>query len=132
MTLPAQPKPTILIAEDNADTAQTYQRLLRHVGYETELAANGTMAMLIFARLARTPVDLILMDIIMPGLSGDGLVKYVRRLPGWNGVPIVVCSGEPEAMVRGILGSRIDGFLAKPVAAETLLQVVRQFAPLPE
>lgn len=119
----------ILVVDDDRDFVEAVRTLLSHAGYDV-LAAHDGRAGVARAREARP--DLILVDIMMDERTeGFFAVQELRRAPELAGTPILVVSAlydrVPEFQVppdRSWLPH--DGFLAKPVAPETLLARVRQ------
>ena len=109
----------IVLADDNADMRAYVGRLLEGEGYTVATADNGEDA-LALAREA-TP-DLILSDVMMPGLDGFGLLRAVRGDPRLAGAPVILLSARAgeEAKVEG-LEAGADDYLIKPFAARELL-----------
>jgi signal transduction histidine kinase/DNA-binding response OmpR family regulator len=117
---PAQDAHTgrILIADDNADMREYLRRLLAS-RYTIETAPDGEAALA--AARAHVP-DLVLTDVMMPGLDGFGLLRGLRRDPRTRSVPIIFLSARAgeESKVEGLeLGA--DDYLVKPFSARELL-----------
>ncbi|MEH2132671.1 MAG: ATP-binding protein [Nostoc sp.] len=112
------PSARILLADDNADMRDYVRRLLSQQ-YEVESVADG-LAALDSAR-GRVP-DLILTDVMMPGLDGFGLLQALRADPQTQKVPIILLSARAgeEARVEG-LEAGADDYLIKPFSARELL-----------
>ncbi|MEH2193792.1 MAG: ATP-binding protein [Nostoc sp.] len=110
--------PRILLADDNADMRDYVKRLLSQQ-YEVEAVADG-LAALDSAR-GRVP-DLVLTDVMMPGLDGFGLLQELRTNPQTKKVPIILLSARAgeEARVEG-LEAGADDYLIKPFSARELL-----------
>lgn len=110
--------PRILLADDNADMRDYVKRLLSQQ-YEVEAVADG-LAALDSAR-ERVP-DLVLTDVMMPGLDGFGLLQELRTNPQTKKVPIILLSARAgeEARVEG-LEAGADDYLIKPFSARELL-----------
>ncbi|GAA3285584.1 SpoIIE family protein phosphatase [Dactylosporangium vinaceum] len=116
------PRARVLIADDNADMRDYLRRLLTG-GYEVTTVADGAAAL----AAARThPPELIVSDVMMPGLDGLGLVAALRSDPRTAGVPVMLLSARAgqEAAVEG-LSAGADDYLVKPFAAQELLARVR-------
>jgi PAS domain S-box-containing protein len=111
-------RPRILLADDNADMRDYVRRLLAG-SYEVSAVADG-LAALQSAR-ERVP-DLVLTDVMMPGLDGFGLLKELRATPGLRQVPVILLSARAgqEARVEG-LQAGADDYLTKPFNARELL-----------
>ncbi|MBN3926065.1 ATP-binding protein [Nostoc sp. NMS4] len=114
---PASPA-RILLADDNADMRDYVKRLLSQQ-YEVEAVPDG-LAALDSAR-GRIP-DLVLTDVMMPGLDGFGLLQALRADPQTQKVPIILLSARAgeEARVEG-LEAGADDYLIKPFSARELL-----------
>ena len=100
--------------------------LLREAGYDVLDAEAGDAALTAFAAAQREgrPVDLVLTDLVMPGLSGQDLGAALQALD--PSVSVLYTSGytDDEAARRGLLTAGAE-FLAKPFAPEALLRRVR-------
>jgi len=104
---------TILVVEDNEMNLQLMVALLDHHGYKVLQAQNGVQAVL----MARSqPIDLILMDMQMPIMSGYEAVKTLRSEPGLARIKIIALTSFAlvEEKAR-ILATGVDGFVAKPI-----------------
>jgi CheY-like chemotaxis protein len=84
---------TILIVEDNPRMQETLSTVLRLKGFHTLTAYNGLEALDVL-RL-RTP-DLVLLDLMMPVMSGLELLKVLRESPPWKDLPVVVLSARDD------------------------------------
>ncbi|SFE91562.1 ATP-binding protein [Methylobacterium sp. yr596] len=109
----------ILLADDNADMRDHVRRLLVEHGYTVETAPDGEAALA--AARARRP-DLLLTDVMMPGLDGFGLLAAVRGDERLRDLPVIMLSARAgdEAKVEG-LGAGADDYLTKPFSARELL-----------
>jgi PAS domain S-box-containing protein len=119
----AQPGATrqqrILLADDNADMRGYVRRLLMQGGYEVETVGDGLAAL--SAARARHP-DLVLTDVMMPGLDGFGLLRELRADVNLSPVPIILLSARAgeEARIEGVHAGA-DDYLIKPFSARELL-----------
>ncbi|MEV7552184.1 SpoIIE family protein phosphatase [Amycolatopsis sp. NPDC089917] len=113
----------VVIADDNADMREYLTRLLAGAGYVVEAVADGGEA--INAVRARPP-DLLISDVMMPGLDGLGLVERLRGEPRTAAVPVLLLSARAgqEASIEG-LRAGADDYLVKPFASAELLARVR-------
>ena len=110
----------ILIVEDDAPTRELLAMALRDDGYAVEVAADGTAAL---ALLARVRPDLVLLDLLMAGLDGRAVARAYRETPGPH-APILLTSTTPEP---GPTAAEIGavGYLTKPFDLDDLLEHVR-------
>ncbi|MET9257655.1 SpoIIE family protein phosphatase [Streptomyces sp. NPDC003717] len=113
----------VLVADDNADMRDYLSRILRAAGYRVDTVVDGLSAL--GAVRADTP-DLVISDVMMPGLDGLGLVAALRTDPRTASVPVLLLSARAgqEASIEG-LQAGADDYLVKPFAAAELLARVR-------
>ncbi|HNA90599.1 MAG TPA: response regulator transcription factor, partial [Anaerolineales bacterium] len=110
----------ILIVDDEPRYLRLLEANLRTEGYEVTTAQDGVQALDVFSA---QPIDLVLLDVMMPRLDGFGVCQRLRE---FSNVPIVILTarGEEQDRVRGLdLGA--DDFLVKPFSATELLARVR-------
>ncbi len=110
----------ILIVDDEPRYLRLLEANLRTEGYEVATAQDGVQAIDVFSS---QPIDLILLDIMMPRLDGFGACQRIRE---FSNVPIIMLTakGEEQDRVRGLdLGA--DDYLVKPFSATELLARVR-------
>jgi twitching motility two-component system response regulator PilH len=89
---------TILIAEDNEDSLFLLARLLRRSGYSVVEAQDGLEAL---AQLKESKPDLLLLDLMMPGLSGFEVLERFQEEPERQTVPVIVLSTLADSEVIG-------------------------------
>ncbi len=115
-------KERILIVDDTPDTLEVLQRNLTSQGYQTFIASQATEAIHI---LNQTPMDLVITDFKMPGVSGLDLIRHVRE--NFKGTEVMMITGYPtvdgavEAVKKGA-----EEYLVKPFTDEELLSAVRR------
>ncbi len=113
---------TILLADDNADMRDYLGRLLAE-HWQVVVAADGNEAV----ALARTRApDLVVSDVMMPGLDGFGVLQALRADPATAAVPVILLSARAgdEARVEG-LAAGADDYVVKPFSARELVARVR-------
>lgn len=122
MTPPSRPA-RILLVEDNPVNAQLAELMLTKAGHMVQTAKDGWEALKLFTAKSRE-LDLILMDVEMPGLDGLRATKRIRAL-GHLDVPIVAMTAHAlkEDMER-CLESGMNDYLSKPIRKEILLNMV--------
>lgn len=113
---------TILVVEDEQATRTLYVATLRHGGYHTITADSGEAALRIVRTL--TP-DLILLDVMLPGMGGFEVATLLAQEPRTAHIPIVMVSGVTERyrQEQGISFGAV-AYLTKPVFPGTLLETV--------
>ncbi len=115
---------TILLVEDNDSLRQLTANMLRRLGYRL-FVADGGMSALRLLKADRPSIDLLLTDLVMPGMSGRELSRCVQEL--FPEVPVLYCSGYTEdTFVRHGLASEKLQFIGKPFTSRQLGQKVRQ------
>ncbi len=110
----------ILIVEDNEINQKLMRELVDRMGHETSVAGSGEEALEI---AGENDLDMILMDIQLPGMTGMGTTKAIRALehPERASVPVVALTGNvQEKDVRDCYAANMNGHLAKPVDPKKL------------
>ena len=112
----------VLVVEDDRDCLDAVCELLRFEGYRTVAATSGREA-LDYLRGPERPE--LLLDLMMPVMSGWQLLASLRQTAGLAAVPVVLLSADADLKPRAReLG--VAGYVRKPVDVETLLNVVRR------
>ncbi|MBF0231734.1 MAG: response regulator [Desulfamplus sp.] len=116
-------KPLILIVDDHIKNIELLEAQLVPLGYEIVKATNGEDAL---EKLSENPIDLILLDVVMPGMDGFEITRRIRADPKHRVLPIVLVTElrESEDRVRGIEAG-CDDFLSKPFNKSELLARVQ-------
>jgi CheY-like chemotaxis protein len=116
----------ILVVEDNEMNMQLVEFLLEEGGYGIVKAASGEEAMSV-ARMGE-PVDLILMDIHLPGVDGLSVVQELKNDARTSRIPILALTAHA---MRGdkdrFLQAGCDGYISKPIDVKTFLQSIEPF-----
>jgi len=110
----------ILVVEDDSRLAATLERVLAAEGHEVAIAADGMEAL---RRAKERPPDLVILDVMLPGLDGIGVCRRLRATAQFPILMLTALSGTEER-VRG-LDSGADDYLVKPFAYQELLARVR-------
>jgi len=113
---------TIVAIDDHAATLDLLVDLLEVEGYQVECADSATAGL---SRLQHGPVDLILVDLMLPDMSGLELSRRVRSRSNLAHVPIVLYSAAtgPD-WEQACLGAGADAYIAKPFDVDKLLSLV--------
>jgi len=107
---------SILVVEDDSDINYLLCTLMRKQGYQTESAFSGSEAKLL---LAMKSYDLVVLDLMLPGMSGEELIADIRSR---SFVPIIVISAKVETKGKVIaLKSGADDYITKPFEKEEVL-----------
>jgi CheY-like chemotaxis protein len=126
---PARPC-SILVVEDEPAVADLLVTLLRDEGYTVELARDGVAAIALLGpgEDTGTHYDLVLLDMMLPGVGGGAVLKHSLAVQA--GLPIVGLSADPHALAQAAaLGSTAT--LSKPFDLAELLAVVARYASPP-
>jgi DNA-binding response OmpR family regulator len=112
----------ILVIEDEPDTAEMFAEMLRLRGYRVFKSYGSASAM---RQLALEKPDAVVLDIMMPDISGLEVLHYMRREPAYENIPVIVVSA------KGLLSDKKLGmdagaalYLTKPVAYSELIKAV--------
>ena len=120
---------TVLVIDDEKSVREVVQEILGSEGIEVITAVNGQTGVTIYQQ-RRHEIDLILLDLSMPGMSGVETYAHLRQIN--PNVPIVLTSGysETESLSRFKKDNRLSGFIQKPFHMRTLIRTV--YTHLPE
>lgn len=113
---------TILIVEDDGLVARDLARFLRGAGHTPILASDGRSALL----EASDRPDLVLLDLGLPDVPGEELLRHLKKRPETAGIPVIVVTGKTEAAahLRATAQEIVTDILLKPVSGSQLCQVV--------
>ena len=115
---------TILIADDEPNIVISLEYLLEQAGYKVLVARDGQEAL---DTVQREPPDLVLLDVMMPRLSGYDVCQRIRENPAWHGIRIVMLTAKGrEVEVSKGLALGADTYITKPFSTQELLEQVRK------
>jgi DNA-binding response OmpR family regulator len=113
---------TILVVDDEADIRLVLQARLTAAGFEVQTAADGTEAM---SRIRMSPPDLVVLDVMLPGIDGFGVCGILKRDQRFSNIPIIMLTARTQPKDRKLsakLGA--DAFVTKPFKAEELVECI--------
>ncbi len=116
-------KPYILIVEDEAPLVTLLRYNLEKQGFRVEDAGDGGEAL---AKITEAPPDLLLLDWMLPTMSGIELCRQLRRRPATRTLPVIMLTARAEEQdaVRG-LDTGADDYVTKPFSTESLIARIR-------
>jgi DNA-binding response OmpR family regulator len=113
--------PLALIIEDDADLASIFADALRAAQFKTEIIADGAVAQ---ARLNEVVPQLVVLDIHLPHVSGEVLLRQIRSTPTLARVKVVIASADPIS--AELLSPDSDLVLIKPVSFSQLRDLAQR------
>jgi PAS domain S-box-containing protein len=117
------PRRSVLVVDDNADSASSMAMMLRLVGHDVNVEHDGPAAL---QRVAVDPPDVVLLDIGLPGIDGYEVARQLRARPDGHAMRIYALTGyATEDDRRKSRESGVDGHLVKPVVPAELLDLIR-------
>ncbi|NBO09746.1 MAG: response regulator, partial [Actinobacteria bacterium] len=110
----------ILVIEDEASFSEALAYLLTKEGFEVSVAENGADAITAFAR---NGADLVLLDLMLPGISG---IEVCRQIRGYSQVPIIMLTAKDDEVDK-VVGLEIgaDDYVTKPYKSRELVARIR-------
>lgn len=111
---------SVLIVDDDTGLRSLFRMILEKAGYEISEATNGADALRMLVNF--TP-DVIIMDMLMPMLGGEAVMKRIQQMPALQDVKIVVVTAYPRFQESAQF-LRADRFLVKPIQPNEVLDAV--------
>ncbi len=109
----------ILLVEDTAHLAEEVADILKMEGFEVRVATNGIHGLEL---ISEAKPDLIITDLLMPGMDGFEFIRNVRSQPDLKSIPIVVLSAKTAQSDRiSVIEAGADSFIQKPCKAHELI-----------
>lgn len=112
---------TVLVAEDDPGAREIARVVLERAGHRVIEAATGPETLF---QLAGEKIDLLLLDIMMPGIDGHTLLMKLAESPSWRGLPVLVVTALNFTQDLFNKFSQVKGFLAKPYTPLALDEAV--------
>jgi CheY-like chemotaxis protein/tetratricopeptide (TPR) repeat protein len=118
----------ILLAEDNEKLSGMLGTFLTSLGHQVLSAADGHQAL---AAVQGGGIDLLILDLKLPGLSGVEVLQQIRRSATWSALPVIIMTGvyRGESYARAAEKLGVKSYLEKPFSKEAFLQAVRCSLP---
>jgi CheY-like chemotaxis protein len=113
---------SILIVDDEFGLADVVAEMLVEAGYEVAIAINGKLAL---EQLAQRPRDLVMLDVMMPIMSGPETLRTMRLSDGLSKIPVILMTSLPEAIPDDEPPLH-QAVLQKPFTPERLFSTVRR------
>ena len=118
----------ILIIDDEPLVLAMAKDFLEEAGYRISTAKDAIYSNDVI--YGTDPPHLILMDVMMPLMSGDKKVRALKRRDRSSGIPVLLISGKEEEELQRLAGEvGADGYLTKPFNAKKLVEIVRGYLP---
>jgi DNA-binding response OmpR family regulator len=114
----------ILIADDEPNIVVSLEFLMKQRGYEVKVVGSGEEAL---AAVGEFAPDLILLDVMMPRMSGYDVCQRVRENPAWQGIRIIMLSakGRDVEVTKG-MAVGADAYVTKPFSTKDLIARVAE------
>jgi CheY-like chemotaxis protein len=118
-------KHTVLVVEDEQDTADLLKRVLEREGFSVLQAKDGRQASALVGTVL--PPSLILLDLVIPYVSGSELLKLFRHHPDWKDIPVIVVSADHyEPDIQRALSEGATAYVTKQKGSAGLLQAMKR------
>ncbi len=111
---------SVLVVDDEALIAMALEAALEDAGFQVATAANGRQGL---ERLAEQRADIVLLDMMMPVMSGPAMLKAMAAGPNLRGIPVIILSSLPEATIRA-QANGAAAILRKPYTADEVLAAI--------
>ena len=116
----------VLIAEDEANIAESLSFILGREGHEVATVADGEAALL---RLRRGLPDLLILDVMLPGLNGFEVLKAIRADARLKALPVIVLTAKTQAHDRELAESiGVAAYVTKPFSNRDIVELVGRLA----
>ena len=126
MENPDNPKLRVLMVEDEEDTASLLKFLLERASYQVVHAKDGRQAQELITTIP--PPDIVLLDVMLPFLSGLQVLTLIRKREGWKKVPVVMLTADgSEHDIKRALESGANDYMIKPFNPRELTSRLKRF-----
>jgi two-component system response regulator MprA len=109
--------------DDDLVSAEALGEIVREEGYRVSVAPSGEEAI---RRLQEEPADLVLLDMMMPGLDGLEVIRTLKETSRTSSIRVIALTGDvTRDRIEAVYAAGADGFLSKPFRIEDVLQAIR-------
>jgi excisionase family DNA binding protein len=115
--------PLVLVVDDDAKLREFIRVNLEMDGYAVREASNASEGL---AALEDEPPDLILLDVMMPGMSGWEMLQRVQEQHGVGTIPVIMFSGQADVGPQDAVEHGAQAFIGKPVDPQQLIEATKQ------
>ncbi len=114
---------TVLIVDDSPTEIHAYQQMLEKHGYKVESATDGEMSL---QKASEVKPDVILMDIVMPGMNGFQATRHLSKSPDTANIPVIIITTKDQETDR-VWGMRQGArdYIVKPIKEDDLVSRVQ-------
>ncbi len=118
-------KKRILIVDDEIELVKAIEIILKQAGYEVLTAYNGQVAL---EKAHKAKPDLVLLDIMMPGIDGIEVLRRLREGTDTTYIPVIMltCKGDSESII-GAHDLEIVDYIIKPFDSKKLLNLIKKY-----
>jgi two-component system chemotaxis response regulator CheY len=118
----------VLVVEDDAAVGHMIAQILRAEDYESTAASEGRSAL---AMLRTGSFDVVILDVMLPGMDGISILKSIREEPSLNGVPVLMLSAKTDdATTWAGWRAGCDYYMTKPFDPDELLTILKRLEPV--
>lgn len=117
------PAPKVLVVDDDISMVELLVDCLKREGYDVSFAEDGLKG---YAAVEAAKPDLVILDLLMPGMHGFDVCEKIKKEPGLAGVKILISSGKGYAVdVKAAKRLGADDYIVKPYDMNALLEKVK-------
>lgn len=121
--MPQEPR-KVIVVEDEADAAEMFAEMMRVSGFQVLKTESSREAMPL---IAREKPGVVILDVMMPDISGLEVLKFIRQSPGLTQIPVILVSAKSlPADIQTGLDAGASAYLTKPVGFSELKRAVEQ------
>lgn len=115
----------IMVVDDDPDTRMVLDEILRPEGYDVECLEGGEACL---RRAAAAPPDVLILDILMPGINGGQVAKALKANPRTATIPIIFLTGLTDKKIRkaALFELGVEFFLVKPIDPDEIIDKVHE------